>query len=78
MSGSLFADAFRRRSALAAKTAEDAEVLARFAARFVETLKGGGPSSSRATAGVPPTRSISRPSMWSATRETGGRWRRSR
>jgi D-sedoheptulose 7-phosphate isomerase len=42
MSGSLFADAFRRRSALAAKTAEDAEVLARFAARFVETLKGGG------------------------------------
>jgi D-sedoheptulose 7-phosphate isomerase len=42
MSGSLFADAFRRRSALALKTAEDAEVLARLAARYVATLKGGG------------------------------------
>ena len=42
MSGSRFAEAFRRRSALAAKTVEDAEVLAKFAARFVATLKGGG------------------------------------
>ena len=42
MSGSLFEGAFRRRSALAAKTAEDAEVLARFAERFVTTLQGGG------------------------------------
>ena len=42
MSGSRFAEAFRSRSALAAKTVEDAEVLAKFAARFVATLKGGG------------------------------------
>jgi len=42
MSGALFADSFKRRAALALKTAEDAEVLARFAARFVATLQGGG------------------------------------
>lgn len=42
MSGALFADSFKRRAALAMKTAEDAEVLARFAARFVATLQGGG------------------------------------
>jgi D-sedoheptulose 7-phosphate isomerase len=42
MSSSLFADSFKRRAALALTTAEDAEVLARFAARFVTTLRQGG------------------------------------
>lgn len=42
MSAGLFADAFKRRSRLAELTAGDAAVLAKFAARFVATLKGGG------------------------------------
>ena len=42
MSAERFAAAFARRAELAKRTAGDAEVLARFAARFVATLKGGG------------------------------------
>ena len=42
MSAERFAAAFARRAELAKHTAGDAAVLARFAARFVATLKGGG------------------------------------
>ena len=42
MTASRFAEAFKRRARLAELTAGDAEALARFAGRFVATLKGGG------------------------------------
>ena len=42
MSAGRFAEAFKRRARLAELTAGDAEALARFAGRFVATLKGGG------------------------------------
>lgn len=42
MSAARFTAAFKRRADLAARTAGDAELLQRFATRFVDTLKGGG------------------------------------
>lgn len=42
MSAGRFTEAFRRRAELAQRTAGDAEVLAKLAARYVATLKGGG------------------------------------
>ena len=42
MSAARFAEAFKRRADLAARTAGDAEALQRIAALFVATLKGGG------------------------------------
>ena len=42
MSAKRFAEAFARRARLAEQTVGDAEALARFAARFVATLRNGG------------------------------------
>jgi len=42
MSGSRFVAAFKSRADLATRTVADAEVLAKFAERYVATIKGGG------------------------------------